>query len=87
MDDLENLDDGLAPTLLRRAALLDRLDDGLAVDADDHALTSGPTFFLPEAPGSPVLFEAPPVTFLVLMVLVGATAAALVFHRQVAQLF
>jgi len=101
MDQLEDLDEGLAiddpdqpastPTLLGRVALHDGLDQGLAHEAGDVALTASESMFLsPEefgVPGSPAPLEAPPVKFLVLMALVGATVAMLAFHRQVALLF
>ena len=102
MDQLEDLDEGLAiddpdrpaspPTLLGRVALHDGLDAGLADGADVIAPVASESMFLsPEEFGSPdsppAPFEAPPLKFLVLMAFVGATAAVLAFHRQVALLF
>jgi hypothetical protein len=97
LEELDNLDRGLMgddglptppskPPLVEWEGLFDHLDDDGRLGAEG-VLTSGPTCLPPETLGPPERFEAPPVTFLLLMATVGAMCAVLVFHRQVALLF
>ena len=73
---------------------IENLDEGLPLVAVDEAPASGPTFFVPGAReasswrrGRGTKNSAPPIGFMLIMLLVGASAAAVVFHTRISQIW
>ena len=89
-EQLAALDHAVVETRGAGVALNDSLDDDLAAGEATDSEGEEPFLFEPKLAGSTASFElqpwwAGPIGFVILM-LVGATAAALVFHRQVSLL-
>ena len=73
---------------------IESLDHGLPLVAVDEVPASGPTFFVPGARKASLWRRkrgtensAPPIGFMLIMLLVGASAAAIVFHTRISQIW